>query len=759
MPTRALAADQISEILRLTETFGHIGFWRVDLKTSSVFWSDEVFAIHGRDPDLGPPDLADAILAYHPDDVPMVQGAIDAATRGGNGFEFSDARILRPDGSIRRVYSRGECRLGPEGRASEIVGIFQDTTEDFERRQSAVEAREHLELLTASGLSIWQYNVADNTVLVSNGLQRMLGFPETEPVAVPLDTFINGMPVEDQAIVWQALFNHVRADLPYLTEHRAYRADGSVIWLRSRGIAERDDSGRAIRVVGTVEDITQRKDQEQALNEAHSRFDLAVRGASVGIWEIEFPGGRMFVSDRLKEIVGAPVLPSEEEGRFVWKIDTFLSNIHPDDRKAVAEALNAHLSSGAALEKQYRFRHTVSGEWIDVLVRGQAEWDKDGHPVRMAGSLEDVSERTRNLKALADSEKRFELAAAGASVGIWEWEIATGSEYWSPHFYELLGLEEESVKASVEAFEALLHPDDVAPCFASVQAHFDTGLPFATEYRLRHGRDGYRWFYGTGKAEFDEAGMPVRMVGSIQDIHDRKLAEDALRRANEDLERYASVVSHDLQEPLRKISQFSSLLKAEFDGKLDGDARLYLDFLTNGAVRMTGLIRDLLEYSRLGESALKIETLDVASEVHQVMQSLSTVIAEADARIEVVPGAMIEADAVLLRQLLQNLISNSLKFRSERGPEITIRTEQNESGIDLTVRDNGIGFGPEFSEKIFEMFGRLHGSDEIAGSGVGLALCKRIAELHGGLITCDSAPGEWSEFTIRFPRRLSQLAA
>ncbi|MAL09907.1 MAG: hypothetical protein CMF74_09605 [Maricaulis sp.] len=754
-----LAEPQIREILQLTEQFGHIGFWRLDLKNQTIFWSDAVFDIHGLPVEGGPPALGDAINAYHPDDVPKVQKAVDLAMETGTGFEFRDARIVRPDGTIRRVYSKGECRLDADGHPLEVVGIFQDVTDDFESRKLASEARERLELLTASGAGLWEYNVADNSVLVSRALQRLLGNDRGQPFTLPLEDFLEGIPDAEKSKVWQALFNHVRADIPYLIEHRAKHADGRTIWLRSRGIAERDEIGRALRVVGTVEDITKEKLDENALKEAHSRFDLAVAGASVGIWEIELPNGRMFVSDRLKEITGAPVIASEEADRFVWKPDTFLSNIHPDDQPRMAAAIEAHLTRKEVFEQQYRYRHTGTGEWIDVMVRGQAEWDEAGTPVRMAGSLEDVTDRTRFVSALAASEERFELAVAGATVGIWDWDIVEDKSYWSPLFAELLGYAPGELVPNRETFAGLIHPEDNDATFELLDRHLSEGELFTIEYRLRHKSGAYRWFLGSGKAQINADGTPVRMVGSIQDIHDRKLAEERLRMANLDLERYASVVSHDLQEPLRKISQFSSLLNEEYADKLDGDASLYLDFLIDGATRMGQLIRDMLDYSRLGEFALKVENIPVADCLTDVKLALGSRIEESKAVFKLSGEAEIEADPVLLRQLLQNLLSNAIKFSGGKTPEVEIEVVRDASWDRITVRDQGIGFDMERADRIFEMFGRLHRRDQIAGTGVGLAMCQRIAELHGGRIMCASVPGEGAEFSVSFPRRNMALAA
>lgn len=756
MPERErLSAPDPEQVLLLTEKFGQIGFWRVDITGQAVFWSDQVFAIHGVDPSEGEPPLSDAINFYHPDDVEEVQRAVDEAAMSGKPFEFHGARIVRRDGTVRNVYSKGECRTDPDGNTVEIFGIFQDVTEQVERERELRDAQERMKLVVQAGLGIWEYDVESDSVLVSVELGRILGMSHTEPRQVPLTDFLRGVPADERARVEAHLADHIAGKSDYRIEHMAYRGDGSVIWLRSLGLAERDSDGKAIRVAGSVEDITPIRKASDALKEANSRFDLAVRGASVGIWEIELPSGRMFVSDRLKELVGTPVIKSDEAAnRYVWKIDTFLSNIHPDDRDRVCQAIDDHLTSGAVFEQHYRYRHTVSGEYVHALIRGQAEWNDAGEPVRMAGSLEDVSERIAHEKALQASEERFKLAADGASVGIWDWlEIGSDPEYWSPLFYRLLGYEPGEIEPSLDGFGKLLHPDDTERTFAAVDAHFNDGQPFHLEYRLRHKTKGYRWFLGTGQAAFDADGKPLRMVGSIQDIHARKVAEQRLVAANRDLDQFASVASHDLQEPLRKVAQFSALLEREYADTLSGNGETYLHFLVDGAQRMSQLVSDLLTYSRMGEEALNIEPLKVAELMADLRSDLSESIRESGARITVGSRAVVEADRELLRRILLNLISNAIKYRSEAVPEITIEVERDELVSRLVVSDNGMGFEQAQSERIFEIFRRLHRKETHAGTGLGLAICKRIADMHDGSIRAESEPGKGSKFILELPLR------
>ena len=740
------------EVLRLTEAFGDIGFWRVNIADNSVYWSDKVFAIHGIDPAEGEPPLAEAINFYHPDDVPMVEAAVARATQSGTPFDFRGARIIQRGGGERHVLSRGEVKVDANGQPTEIYGIFQDITDQVRAQKVAAEAQARMALVVQSGLGIWDYDVTKETVLISPELGAILGFDYSGPVAVSMDDFLSGIPKDDRSRIRAALDAHITSDAPYLIEHRARHQDGSTIWLRSRGLAERDRDGRTIRVVGSVEDITPVRRSAEALSEANSRFDLAVRGASVGIWEVSLPDGDMYVSDRLKEIVGAPVTPAKDKDRFIWNLDVFLSNIHEEDRDRMRAAIEDHLAGGAAFEQQYRFRHTETGEFIHVLLRAQAEWDEDGVPIRMAGSLEDVSERVADIEALRMSEIRFKLAADGASVGIWDWlNVDEDVEYWSPNFYRLLGYQPGEMKASIETFQRLLHPDDSDATFAALTRHYENRTPFHVEYRLRHKSGGYRWFLGTGQAAFNEDGKPVRMVGSIQDIHDRKVAEQRLITANEDLDQFASVASHDLQEPLRKVAQFSALLEREYGDLLEGNGVTYLHFLIDGASRMSRLVRDLLTYSRMGEAALDVEAVSIGGVIADVLTDVSESIRESGAVVKFDENASVLADRELLRRLLQNLISNSIKYRSEATPHITVSVKEESDSTLLIVEDNGSGFDQAQAERVFEIFRRLHRKETHSGTGLGLAICKRIADMHEGKIWAESEVGKGSRFITRLP--------
>jgi light-regulated signal transduction histidine kinase (bacteriophytochrome) len=247
---------------------------------------------------------------------------------------------------------------------------------------------------------------------------------------------------------------------------------------------------------------------------------------------------------------------------------------------------------------------------------------------------------------------------------------------------------------------------------------------------------------------------------AIEDITERRLNENRLseqrrelKRSNEDLAVFAYVASHDLQEPLRKILAFGELLDATAGPALPAEGRQYLARMLNAATRMRTLIEDLLSYSQVTARSRPFVPTDLAHIASEVIADLETAIAEAGGRVEVGELPVIDADSLQMRQLLQNLLGNALKFRGPGEPLLVRLAASMEGGrfCVLTVTDNGIGFGEEYSEKIFKMFERLHNRLEYAGNGIGLAICRKIVERHRGTITATSPTGGGATITVTLP--------
>jgi PAS domain S-box-containing protein len=264
-------------------------------------------------------------------------------------------------------------------------------------------------------------------------------------------------------------------------------------------------------------------------------------------------------------------------------------------------------------------------------------------------------------------------------------------------------------------------------------------------------------------APLQEDGETRGLVIVLNDITERKSAQQKLKetveelnRSNEELEKFAYAASHDLQEPLRKVTAFGDRLASHLEDELDQKGRLYLDHMESAARRMKQLINDLLIYSRITTRAQPFQAVDLQEVAHNVISDLEIRIQEVDGRVDVAALPTIEAEPVQMRQLLQNLIGNALKFHRENVPPVVqvdgeIITREEQQFCRLSVADNGIGFKEEFTDRIFSIFQRLHPRGEYSGTGVGLALCQKIVQRHDGTIDVHSAPDEGTTFVIDLP--------
>jgi light-regulated signal transduction histidine kinase (bacteriophytochrome) len=304
----------------------------------------------------------------------------------------------------------------------------------------------------------------------------------------------------------------------------------------------------------------------------------------------------------------------------------------------------------------------------------------------------------------------------------------------------------------------LLSEDQLPLAFKTIQEIRETGnQKNPTEFKLRH-KDGTPVFVETtGSAVFSEGNVvAIQMIGN--DITKRKRTEDKTRqlladldRSNKELEQFAYVASHDLQEPLRMVSSYTQLLARRYKGRLDADADDFIAYAVDGAYRMQRLINDLLAYSRVGTRGKEFEPTDCSAFFDQAVANLKVPIEESGAVVDrgLLPTVM--ADKLQFGQLLQNLIGNAIKYHGDEPPRVHVSAEQKGNEWVFSVRDNGIGIDPQFADRIFVIFQRLHNREKYPGTGIGLAICKKIVERHGGRIWLESQVGSGATFYFTMP--------
>lgn len=374
-----------------------------------------------------------------------------------------------------------------------------------------------------------------------------------------------------------------------------------------------------------------------------------------------------------------------------------------------------------------------------------------GEPHVLATVL-DVTERKEAENLLRESQERLNLAVQGGGTGIWDWPDTQAKEqWWSDQFYHLIGYTPEEMEATIENFRKLLHFEDRKRTFKAVDDAIKGGESFSVMYRLNVKDKGYRWF--RAQADVFHEKQRVRLTGSIVDVHELEMAKQELQRSNQELEQFAYVASHDLQEPVRKIVGFAHLFEKKFEGKMDEEANKYMFYMTDGAKRMQRLIQDLLQYSRVGTSDWSLSHIDMNQILEEVKANLELLMNENQARIIYNDLPSVYANENFMVRLLQNLITNAIKYRSDQPPVIRVEWEKVGGNIEFSVIDNGLGIQPEFAQKIFVIFQRLHTADKYSGTGIGLAVCKRIVERHDGEIRVVPNPDGGSIFKFTIPDR------
>ena len=554
------------------------------------------------------------------------------------------------------------------------------------------------------------------------------------------------------------------AGITFESEH--LRKDGSLVAVE---ISARMLSYEGEQLVcAYVRDVSSRKEKEAELvaaklaaEESEQRFRSLANSASPLIWTTELDSTTSWLNQRWVDYVGKPL---ESQTGLGW-----VESIHPDDREQAKSKYLAAFEKQTPVELAYRLRRH-DGEYRWFTVNATPRYDHNGKFGGYVGMNVDSHDDRLHLEQLeqsrADLEKSNRMREAvlqllETSDGVWHWSIGTQICYFAPGFRKLIGFDADDLEGfpnDLAAFEVRIHPEDHAGLWETIHQSIEDGTAFFFEFRLRQKDGKYLWVKARGHASYDDDGKPLHLVGSTYDISDTKDAQfkleeegKALARSNADLAQFAYVASHDLQEPLRAVSGFLQLIENKYGDQLDDQGRGYIQKSIDGAGRMNQLINDLLLFSKVTRTDGQFVTVNLSDVVTNATQKLQQPILESNAVIEVEELPTIKGAAPLLDQLFCNLIGNSIKYRSDDDPLIKI-THTFESGEwVIRFQDNGIGIAPKYQEQVFELFKRLHHRSEHSGTGIGLAICKRVVERHGGTISIDPESDQGSCFVIRFP--------
>ncbi len=510
-------------------------------------------------------------------------------------------------------------------------------------------------------------------------------------------------------------------------------------------------------VVITFFEITTRRQAEDALLDSQERFRTLTDVVPQLIWATDRFGKPTYFNRRWYEFSGMSPEQSLANG---WQ-----AIVHPDDEEEAVERWIHSLASGKVFDAQFRLRN-AAGIYSWYIGRNVPLKDSGGKVSGWFGSATDIQNIKKSEELRRNVADRLQLALEAGHLGSYEYDLSTGKLVSTTQHKENYGYSENDA-FNIDLLKATVIPEDrhLIETEASRQKNGQT--VYSTEYRVRLKSGSLRWIKSLGRLILDKNGEAQKIVGISIDITELKqFAEELgkqvnertmeLQRSNEDLIQFAHVASHDLKEPVRKIRTFAGRLAHEFGDTLPEKGNLYLDKIQKATSRMFSMIEGVLNYSMHGVLEESFGHVDLNKIIAQIKSDLELVIEQKKATITSGQLPVVHANSILMYQLFYNLINNSLKFsKPNEPPVITINcveaqmSNKNYSRIELS--DNGIGFEREFEHKIFETFSRLHPKDEYEGTGLGLALCKKIVDRHGGFIFAQGMPGKGATFTVLLP--------
>jgi len=777
---RKITQEQLrdsEERLRIAIESAELGTWDFNPETGALEWDHRTKELFGL-PAAAEVNYDIFLSALHPDDRrrvdETVQKSFDPA--GGGAYDIEYRTIGVEDKQLRWLAAKGRAFFDESGKVKRFIGTVLDITEKKLAEERIASNEERLrEALLVADTGTWKIDLESGFDTRDAGLNRLLGLEPVETVIPVQDSFLRIHP-EDALRIKAALDRAIEEGGLYNEECRIYRPDGSMRWLRDRGRVVTNSDGKPIYIIGAAVDITDQKQKEEAIRVNEERFRGLFYNASVGMAMVNLNGKFIQANPVFCKLVG--YTPEELAERDVASI-THPSHI-ADSISRLQQLILGQVND-FAVEKKY-IRKSGEAVWAQAYV--SVVKDAEGNPKHFIAVVHDIHEKKMAEESLKLQARVLESMDEGVSVtdtrGYILYTNAAEDKMFGYNHGELAGrhLSLQLAKGATES-EAILN--DVLEelhqkGFWSGEWHNKRkdGSTFFTYSHITSLHLGDKDVLVCVQRDITEEKATKEALQRSREELERKVEErtrelkeanERLERSNEELEQFAYITSHDMQEPLRKIKTFSYRIEDELKGQNNENVNRYLGKLINSAERMSILIRDLLNYSRLTKQKQQFNDVDLNEILNDVLSDFELLIQQKNAEIHYDRLPVVRGIPLQLTQLFFNLIGNSLKFaKPGEPPVITIECKPVEGPVEnskpgaedqyfeLSFSDNGIGFDPRYKEQVFEIFQRLHPREHYAGTGIGLALTKKVVENHGGLIVAEPKEGIGTTFKVYLPK-------
>lgn len=638
-----------------------------------------------------------------------------------------------------------------------FVCVFDVITERKQTEASLKESEARFRSLYEN-MTIGMYRTTiDGRILLANpALVKMLGFDSFEQLVdrnleqegyepdYPRSNFLEKMELYGKITGLESVWN---------------QKNGSALYVRENATAIRDSDQKILYYDGTVEDITEQKLAEEALKESEDQFRYIFDHSMMG-QSITFPSGELQVNDAFCSILG---YSADELNNLKWQDFT-----HPDDFELTENIIKSHLAGekeSSRFIKRY-IKKDGSTVWADVST--SLRHDKSGKALYFMTTINDITDLKLAEEILRNDEKRLRDILESLPQLFWTCRFDGPCDYLSRQWIDYTGIP-ESEQLGYGWLEQL-HPDDREKTISDWSEKVKTGDIFDIEFRIRRKDGEYHWFKTRAVPMRSQDCKIIKWLGSNTDIdsirkaeeqlinYSKNLEESVIQRtnqlesANKELEAFSYSVSHDLRAPLRSVHGFTKILLENYFENLDEEGKRICTIISSSASQMSELIDDLLNFSRIGRSTMKMSLLNM----HELVSPISSELLaqQNNSSIKLVIGKLykVRGDLALMKHVWYNLISNAIKYSSkENFPEILISSWKEKNMIIYAVKDNGVGFDMQYSNKLFGVFQRLHSETEFEGNGVGLAIVQRIVKRHGGMVWAEAETGKGATFYFSLP--------
>ena len=768
-------------LYKQAQAIAHLGNWSWDIGENRIEWTDELYRIYGLDPEIETINYEKYLSCVHPDDLQNVNNTIQNCLETHQAYDLYH-RIVTANGTIKTLHAKGEALLDKKGIPYKLVGTAQDATE----RQELIENLQRSDALYKQAQAIahigtWTYYFSDNTMTWSDELFRIYGL-EPQSIEITRETFLKMVHSEDRQRIKEFIERAAIDTHPFELYHRNSWKDGTSRTVHVKGEVLFNSHTDIIGIFGTTQDVTEQRLIEHELRE-NQNFIQKIADATPSIiasYNVN-TGKYRFVSKGIEQLLGYKPERALDEG-----LSFFVNLVHPEDLPLITErnkhAMEVANSNGenennTIIEFKYRMRHK-NGKYRWFHTFGTVfDRNADGAVEHVLNISIDITERMEAEEKILEQEYFIRHIADASPTILYLFDVKNGSVlYINKEIDSVLGyIPEEIIAFGNRVVPEIYHPDDATKMKDRLHEYNDPEHPkslFQFECRMKHKNGEWRWLL-VREIVFKRTvdGKISEVLGAALDITERREIQEKLfhqtielQQSNKSLEEYAYVASHDLKEPLRKISTFGDRLLSTNHAVLDNDGRTFLEKIISSSKRMQQMINDLLSVSMITGNK-EFERVSLKAILDDVIQTLDYKIEENKAVVEC--DRLPEANIVpsQFRQLFQNLLSNSLKFvRPGVAPHVSITHKylnpaevksynlaKANKYLQINFKDNGIGFDKQFTERIFTIFQRLHTRSEYEGTGIGLAICRRITENHGGTITAKGEPNKGSIFTIIIP--------